>query len=158
MGCGSDGTLFWGLCGQEEGEWCNLNKKYDDSDYIECEDADEFAEWEDVYVKRMGLPEEGKESDGHWEKRGKLIRASGCEIGEYGDHDYLVPFVAIKESIVNCWDCSGKAVDMDNLHDAERTTLVATGELAWLKQLKDFCEVMNIKWSDPKWWLVSSYG
>ncbi len=158
MGCSSSATLFWGLCGSEEGEWCNLGKNYDDPDYIEPEDADELAEWEDVYVKRMGLPEEGEESNGHWEKRRKLIQASGCTISSYGIHDCDVPIIAVQDSVVESWDCSGAVVDMDNLHDAGRTTLMATGELAWFKQLKAFCQVMNIKWSDPKWWLVSSYG
>lgn len=154
MGCGSSATLFWGLCGQEEGEWCNLNKDYTDSDYIGREDTDEFAEWEDVYAKRMGLPEEGEEYNRHWEKRCELIRTSGCEVRDYGDHDYLIPFVAIKESIVECWQGSTE-INIEHLHSSLPDM---HGQFVWLKQLRAFCEVMNIKWSDPKWWLVSSYG
>lgn len=155
MGCNSSATLFWGLCGKDEGDWYNLGRDYDDPDYIETDDE---RIWEDIYVERMGLPEEGEESNGHWEKRCKLIEASGCEIRSHGDYDYAVPFVAVKASMVEGWAGCSPAIDMDNLHDASLTTLATTGELVWLKQLKDFCEVMNIKWSDPKWWLVSSYG
>ena len=150
MGCSSSATLFWGLCGQEEGDWYNLNREYGDPDYIESEEHGEdegLRDWEAAYVKQMGLVETDKDLNQYWNKHRELVIQSGCTISSYGVYDYVVPIVAIQDSIVESWH-RPREVNIRHLHLSQ----------LWTKQLKAFCEVMNIKWSDPKWWLVSSYG
>lgn len=142
MGMSSTAILFWGLCGdEEEGHWSNIGLNYEDTDYIKLpEDEDGDEEWENVYVSRKGHP------NAEWDTKKELIEKSGCTICTHCSFDYGMPYVAIEKSEVRNYQ--------GNL--TEIKTLEVQPD--WEQKLRKFCEVMGIKWSEPKWWLVSLYG
>ena len=152
MGVSTDAILFWGLCDNDENHWVNLGREYDDPDYVEATDDSE-EDWEEVYAARMGLEAPpgpyGEHKDKYppfWTARDKLVEDSGCRIDYHCSDRCPMPFVAVSESVVIA--SRGYPVEMKSLKVKPE----------WEAKLRRFCEVMGIKWSEPKWWLVSWWG
>lgn len=70
-------------------------------------------------------------------------------LGQWGYLEDAAQFVGIKSTHFHCdWDQAG-VIPLDLLnHNVEEMT----------QKLKDFCEVMGIEFSEPKWLVLSSYG
>lgn len=159
MGVSTDAILIWGLCDNDENRWVNLGREYDDPDYVEAtdddddEDTDDEEDWEEVYAVRMGLERPPKPYGEHkdkyppfWDARNKLVKDSGCQIDNHCSDGCLMPFVAVSDSVVSA--SRGYPVEVKSLEVKPE----------WEAKLRRFCEVMGIKWAEPKWWLVSWWG
>ena len=140
MGISSDAYLFWGFYDTEENDWINFGKNHQDPDYVELDYDGDDDDWEDAYVKRMGLKNEES-----WNAKHKLIQDCGCEIGSYCSIDVSIPFVAISDSLVcvsfDCCVIKSLQIKSD-----------------WERKLREFCKIMEIKWSEPEWCLASWMG
>lgn len=151
MGVSTDAYLFWGLCADDEVHWANIGREHDDPDYVEDEDGD----WEEAYAKRMGLNpplepyEEYKDKyPPFWEAVRKLVKKSGCRIDWHCADEFAMPLVAVDESFVR--------VSRGCPAEIKEGALGVKPE--WEPRLRRFCGTMGIKWSEPKWWLVSWRG
>lgn len=122
----SDGTPDW------------LNEK----DY-------EGLEWEDRYADAKGLTpiDYGEPGyDGYAKERAALVKLAGCVLFDH-DEETGPMLVAVAASVVKGdWDALTR-VDIDGL--AGLNPQQCEG---WLRS---FCEVLEIPWREPQWFLTS---
>ena len=151
MGVSTEAILCWGLCDSDENHWVNLGRDWEDPDNVEDTEGD-LEDWEEVYAIRMGLEalepyEEHKDKyPPFWDAKNKLVKDSGCQIDYHCSDRCPMPFVAVSESLVSA--SRGYPVEVKSLEVKPE----------WEAKLRRFCEVMGIKWAEPKWCLVSYWG
>jgi sulfatase maturation enzyme AslB (radical SAM superfamily) len=137
MGTSTDAILFYGFHA-DEGEW------------------DDFfgEEWENTFAAKVGTPEPvvGFDTEKHkaehvafWRARKKLVEAEPCEVDSHCSGECPMPYVCVKASKTKA--CRGYPQEIKSL----------TVEPEWEIQLNKFCELMNIPWQEPRWWLVSDW-
>lgn len=76
-----------------------------------------------------------------------LAQACGVNVGIHGYDGYTCHYVSIKET-----ELRGSC--------GEATEVVAdrrSQNINWDSQLREFCELMGIPFTQPKWWLVVDY-
>ena len=118
-----------------------------DEDFIkQTEDFEpvySLYEWEEEFHRRINKPYPG------WSKEPlPEIAKTGCMIKHHGYSEEPGWFVCIIASHVDAdWDAAQEI-------SPEHFQIQAD----WEEKLRAFCELMDIKWSQPKWLLVSSYG
>ena len=112
-------------------------------------------DWRHVLAVRNGIlaPIVTYEQDGDahqtfWAVSEEHAKAFGCMIGSHCSGDYPVYFVCIAESHLSA--NRGCPTEVPDGHTVPVD--------AWNDELKVFCEVMNIKWREPKWLLASYWG
>lgn len=162
MGISTDAVLFWGLCDSEENHWANLGRDWEDPDNVE--DTDDLDDWEEVYAIRMGLEAPPEPYEEHkdkyppfWDAKSKLVEDSGCAIDYHCCDESRMPYVSVSESLVMA--SRGFPVEVGNFHSGQRDGAdLLKVDLGWDAKLRRFCEVMGIKYSEPRWWLVSWMG
>ena len=134
--------LFFGICEEEVDNicWQNIGRDNIDPDYFKSDD-NYIEDWEHIYAANMGAS-----TPVSYEERSNLVKASSCIISIYGNMVYgrTYPFVAVKESLIRI-DWSKKVPPL-------------TIKAEWVEQLRTFCKTMNIKYQEPRWWIVASYG
>ncbi|KKN98816.1 hypothetical protein LCGC14_0140570 [marine sediment metagenome] len=152
MGMSSTAILFWGLCSDEEEEhWKNIGRDEEDLDYYNPfddndDDEPDDEDWEEIYATKKGLHYPSEPRNEYWDAKRKLVKESGCEIGTHCSFDYGMPYIAITESEIRAYQgCPEKIETLEVKSD-------------WEQKLREFCGVMGIKWSEPRWWIVSLYG
>lgn len=147
MGTNCSGYIFWGFAFEENEElpW-GVNAESED-----------FEDWEDFFGHRIGLvpPVEDYATDqpiyiAYWQKKRQAIENSGCQIDWSGDANWAeqYPYVHITES--------GIYSAAPQLESLDPPTMIV--QTSWQEKLKQFCELMQIPWKEPGWFLTSSYG
>jgi hypothetical protein len=133
MGISTDAILFYGI---DLGE-----------DEYECLED----EWEKYYVNKIGVYHEHGDNCiqaryEFWNKKRDAVRKSECTIGTYCSYDDPMHYVALKKTHVQVW--RGYVKVIKDLH-------VPPGTDA---RIREFCELMGIKYEQPKWMMVSLWG
>jgi hypothetical protein len=144
MGTSTDALIYWGFDFHDKdgGEpW------HDDREMLE--------DWEDIYAIRKGIarPAMSFEDDkdayrAFWKARKVVVERSGCSIDMHQHIDVSVYFVCIKASHLRAW----------RGHPIQLRPDFFTVDPLWEDRLRTFCELMNIEWQEPKWWLASYWG
>ena len=146
MGQSTNGILFYGINLGENGDEFTFD---DEAEHYELD-------FETIYAAKHGLLEpEGDYDDlltrplfkAYWDKKSSLLKSCPCEIDTYGSSDYPLYFVAVK---------AGKYL----VHRGYTTEIPdgLTAKPEWKEQIKAYCELMGLPYSDPKWLLVSYWG
>ena len=134
MGVSTNGILFYGFPLDEE------------TSYID--------DWEDIYTEKKGVvvpiesiseAEDGVYSS-YWAAQREKIKEAECEVGTYCSGEYPMLYVAISSSHKVAY--RGDAVRIESLEI----------QSDWREKLEAFCEVMEILWEEPGWYLVSYVG
>lgn len=71
---------------------------------------------------------------------------SPVEMGIHCSFNCSMHYLAVKESHVTAW------------RGYPKQAKVLEVDPKWERQLKEFCEIMGIKWKEPAWWVTSLYG
>ena len=80
----------------------------------------------------------------YWTKKRELIKACPVQIGTYCSCDFPMRYVSVKEGTYKVR--RGFTCEIPN---------GLTAKPEWDKQIEDFCKLMDIPYSKPKWLLVS---
>lgn len=105
--------------------------------------------WQDYYAHKCGIScgEEGPTDADYMSRRDEAVAASGCCIGEHG---YLSSeslfYAAISASMK-------KHSGPWGFRQFEPVFV----QPDWNTRIKQFCEVMGISWSEPRWRLTACY-
>lgn len=145
MGTTTDAYLYFGFTFHDE-------ETHDSGpDWINEEDTD----WGSVYVARAAgilAPDEEyndrnkKVFHEYWEKRNARVDDCPCEINTHCSGDYPAYFVTLKSKRFTAH--RGYPVEVNLIEPTKKE----------IKQLKDFCDLMKIKWQTPRWELASYWG
>lgn len=141
----TDGILFYGIA-------------YGDRDDISKVAADCEGDFEKLYAHRMGITEPTeayskndqsirKKYSDYWAETSKIIAESSCEVSMYCSIDSPMYYVCIKEAhyVVN----RGDEVEIpDGL----------AAKIEWNQKLKDYCQLLDLPYQEPRWLLVSYWG
>lgn len=140
MGISSDGILFFGIdLGVDE----DMESPWNDGD------------WEDIYYEKMREKFPGKYPEKNYIDKDKSkaffvakkeLEDNGCIIGIHCSFEYSMLYVAVTESVVNAHRGYPEEVKSFEVKPD------------WIQKIKDFCELMDIKYEEPKWILTSLYG
>lgn len=143
MGTSTDGILFFGI---------DLGEDEDDSFPWQGEDWEDFAA-DKLGVSRPEVPWEGNEDvfRKYWKEKAEAIEALECEIGTHCSDSYPCYFVAPKKKVLVAARGYPLEVTKDFLDVDVRNTEIS-------ESLKNFCELMEIPWQEPKWHLASYWG
>ena len=139
MGTSTDAILLYGI---QFGE-CVEGK-------FQSDDGEESLNCEDVICKAYGW--DGKKPKDSFEYKDKhkvpVVMSIHCS------YEYAMYTLAIEESVTraNC----GHPVEIGRLRGGRGTT---PDQLqVWDRTLKDACERLSLKYSQPAWWLQSMWG
>jgi hypothetical protein len=154
MGVSTDAILFYGIAFDD-----GIEKPWEND---EINDGPE-----EFYAARMGVclpdvevdwkntdntPEAYEAYKQYWDDKRDVNAASGVEIGYHCSSDYPMLYLAVSATHMCANRGYPKEVD---------TALVASDcdiTAKWDKQLRDFCEIMELEYEQPKWWLVSNWS
>ena len=124
--------------------------------------------WEEFYAAKKGVVDdselfnkegnyavpEGAERnrreklhDIYYDKKQKLAKKAGVEIDCHCSTDYPIYFVSLRSYSASRGFPT--KIDISKIDD------VTQDEIA---KLKEFCEIMEIKWKKPHWYLASYWG
>lgn len=150
MGQNTDALLMYGIDYGGEMDMDELAKSHG----FDPDDEDFEFDWEVVHSKVLGVedPKIKYEGDGvdiyhdYWDAKRKALAAAPCEIDKYCSCDYPMLIACVKKSRYHA--SRGEAIEVQD-------GLKAKPE--WDQQLKDFCELMKLPYSEPKWYLVSMW-
>jgi hypothetical protein len=87
-------------------------------------------DWEELYESRSG----------------KKIEACPVRMGIHCSFEHSMHLLAIKETMVEA------------SRGYPEQAKILTVKPEYEGQLREFCEIMGIKWRDPAWWVTSLYG
>ena len=109
-------------------------------------------EWEKEYYKRIGKEYPGWRSPSHYTEAHPELLEAGCLMDSHGYSEDAGEFVAIAASHLHGdWDSE---TIIDPAHFAKTSETIS----AWNEKLKKFCGIMGIKFQEPKWLMLCSYG
>jgi len=152
MGTSTNAYLFFGI----------LIDEYDES-FEELKN-----DWEEKYAAKVGLvddsglwnddgeyaiPEgiERKNAEENWKvflkRKQDLIEELGITIDSHCHREYPEYFVCISDSFISATRGNPEVIKFDELKKTED-----------INKLKDFCELMGLKYKEPKWYLASFWG
>ena len=122
-------------------------------DHGECECRWYEDEWEKVYAAKMGVvyptEEWTEETSEDWSKSWKaereVCKKSPCIIWSHCSSDFPMHYMAVQESHTLAYRGSAQEI-----HGTEI-------DPDWRDWLREFCELMDIEWEAPKWYLVSNW-
>jgi hypothetical protein len=142
MGVSSDAILFYGICFNDETPECF------EEDYNDWE-----SDWENKYGPKQ--PEDkgdykGPEWD-KWREEKKEFEGNGIamEVGIYCSYDYPMYFVAPQAHTYTVYRGDFEEITPE---------MIAAPRADQIAALKEFCELHNIPYSEPKWFMVSRMG
>jgi hypothetical protein len=87
-------------------------------------------DWEELYEMRAG-----KKAD-----KSPVLADIHCSF------EFSMPLVAVRKTFVKAYR-----------GDPQRAKIL-TIDPEWEGELREFCEIMGIKWREPAWWVTSLYG
>lgn len=140
MGSSPHGFVFWGIP-------------------LPLDEYEERAEtpWEqyqdeEFYAAKKGVVEPQKEYvsgdpdySAYWQAKAALVKAEPCKISQTGYGDFERDIAYVKASYVEVeW--------------SEVKTFSTKVNPEWEGQLRAFCEVMEIEWTEPGWHVGTRYG
>lgn len=165
MSTSTNAILFYGYCFDEGNLPPGVNQGDDDG-----------SDWEEIFAQKLGIehptesyphrpstkennwgnnitdwtPEEQAIRDKYsafWKKQRDAVAEHKVTVGYHCSCDYLMTYVAIKES---------ETIARRGCPEEISSTTV---KKAWAKQLAEFVELMGVDVGDqkPKWWLVSHW-
>jgi len=150
MGTTTDAYLFYGftIYDPEEGEG-------EMPPWMDDESDEGSLEWEDVLATKLGLSKpdgayidhEG-EYRTYWKERGKLAEGAGCVVDTHCSGEYPIYFVALKDKYFRASRGNPTEIDMGSM-------VITSMEK---EKLRRFCELLEIPWQEPKWYLASYWG
>lgn len=134
MGVSTNAILFYGLL---------LPGGDDDEGDIDSAVAieDWIDEWQEEYLKRKNL-----DWKNDYSIQSTMMEDCPVEIGWHCSGDYPMHYLSPKDAGKSASRGYPEVVD----------SLEVKPE--WDGQIKEFCEVMGIRYSQPKWYLVSYWG
>jgi hypothetical protein len=114
------------------------------------EEEDDIPEWTDVFCRKHGIEISNYDTfDQYWDAKSTLMYEKlRCNIDSHCSGDYPMYYVCIKETEILA--SRGYPQEIDHEHFLVRSY--------WDQQLKDFCELMELPYSKPSWWLSSYWG
>jgi hypothetical protein len=128
----------------------------DDDDNVwpwQLDEDSDAGEWETFAAAKLGLKEpdvpwEGNEEvhSAYWEKQRELVKTLECEVDYYCYMDDPVRYVALMTK--------NKCVDWEEAEEV--TTEFLSVNVMDVRKLKRFCELMEIPWQEPKWYLAGA--
>lgn len=152
MGTSTNAYLFFGF----------LIDEYDESFQEIIED------WEEKYAAKVGLVDDS----GCWNDKGEyalpegvardkalvdwkvflkrksdLVKQLGVTIDSHCHHEYPEYFVCISDSFIRATRGNPEIINFDELKEHEN-----------INKIKYFCELMELKYQEPKWFLASYWG
>lgn len=145
MGLSSDGILFFGI---------NLGDDEDREEPLPWEGKDGEGEWEDFVAKKAGIEKPTVEYtdetealyDEYFEKRNKLVAATGCDVLQHGADSCLAHAIVLKHTSAS----RGYPVKLEREYFEVSTTDVL--------KIIEFCQILDVKWEEPSWILTSWLG
>lgn len=160
MGQSTNAYLFYGFHLSEdgkpdEGEWFNFTntalKAEEEGEELEEPNEDD-CDWEHVYARKMGEkpppePYEGNEEahSAFWRRKDELRKAATCTIDTHCSAECGMPFVAIVASFYGA--CRGDPTTVESIEVGK----------TWDAKLRAFCELMDLPYRQPQWWLASDW-
>lgn len=138
MGTSTDAVLFYGIHA-DENEW---------EDFI-------GEDWQETLASKFGVhepqvpyetPEQEMLFHDYWDKKDEICEKESCAIDFHCSGEYPMPYAFVRASKTEA--CRGYPEEISGL----------TVQPEWDQELKGFCELMGIPWTQPKWWLVSYWG
>lgn len=135
MGQSTNAILFYGIAGEEEGYPWNWGKEYDESDYESDEESKVAAHFN---IDPKNYTEV-------WAKQREL----SCELDTHCSGDYPMYFVCVKES-----------KEVAYRGDVVRVELQTDPIILqrWDAEIKEYCDLMGIEYTQPDWFMVSYWG
>lgn len=138
MGTSTDAILFYGIHG-DEGEWEGIS----------------IESWESVLAEKRGVvdpetpyktEEEKRIQSEYWDRKREICEAEPCAVGIHCSYECEMPYAYVKDSRIEASRGYPEAVSS------------LTVNPKWDANLKAFCDLIEIPWSQPQWWLVSFWG
>jgi len=143
MGVSTDAILFFGIDLGENNEF----------PWIDEEDG---ADVESFIAAKLGVSRPDCEYEGneklfsdYWNKRREVMRNLGCDVGWHCSGSYPMCFVCLEK--FNFSACRGYPQIID-------PAVMQTVSAEDIQKLKDFCELIEVEWQEPKWQLASYWG
>jgi len=149
MSVSTDGILFFGFTFHEEDA---------DSENLSTKPAWFEIDWEEFYVTKKGLtkpsekypPNRDPELEAAWDKyytaKRDMLKAEPCTVAFHGGEGCWALFVTVKGGYLRASRGYPKKVTM------------FTGSPSWFEQIKTFCQIMEIDFQEPAWYLASYWG
>lgn len=148
MGQSTDAILCFGIPLNEEDstpEFLNLDNDEDDETSYDFDDLIEReAGLEDWFEE--GISKE--EKDRRWRVKHKTINDYPIDLIHHCSGNYLMYILAIRGTEIRSNRGDVTAIDPENLKVDQ----------AKIDFLKTWCESHNVKWEDPRWYLVSMWN
>jgi hypothetical protein len=148
MSVSTDGILFFGFTFHEE-------DSYDKEPPPWMEDT---GGWEDFYVAKKGLikpvgndyedPVFKKAREDYWAAKREMLKNEPCEIGYHGGEGCMSYFVTIKESHKSA----------SRGYPEKLKSTFGDIESDWFHKIATFCQLMEIDYQEPAWYLASYWG
>ncbi len=155
MGTRTDAVLFFGIIPK------------DGKEYVE--DFSEWEDWEERVLRSLGLEDDSnfftkdgeyalpdgdkrkeaeKKYDAWHKKKTKALKDLGVEVDQHCHGDNPMPMIAVTETVLTASRGYPEIVSGKHL-DPEKK---------WIEQLKKFCELLDVKYESPQWYMVSYWG
>ena len=140
MGVSTDGMIFFGILL--------------DDDVFDTED--DTDDWACMYARlAQGITCPDVEYEGNqevfsefWKKVREAVEHSLCSIGYHCSDSYPAPYVALSRANLNASRGYPEELDVEMFKVTEEE----------IQAIKDFCEVLGVPYSTPKWYLASFWG
>jgi hypothetical protein len=151
MGLDADGILFYGFPLSN-----NDDDGYGFTPPWRSED-DPYGDWEEFLATKMGIvrpdvpynqndtPPELKK---FWEDKRRYLEGLNCVVGTYGYHDEPGYYVAVNDCHITAHYGDVKKLDYFEL----------AYKAGWDRQLQHFCDLLEVKYEQPGWYLTNYLG
>ena len=124
----------------------------DEDDQLEEDESDEEPDTSHYGLMSRYLAAVGKPTKSEYLAEEKFVELTGCVIGSHGYEGGDGLFVAIKNThIPGDWD-SATVLNPEHMTDYENRHDKHVG------QIRHVCDTLGMKFSEPKWQIVCSYG
>jgi len=134
MGVSTNGMLFFGIpYGEEE---ISRNSLLKDAGLDRSENSD--YNFDTLYALKMGVDYKS------YEQVSEINKKSFCDVGEYCSCDCPMYYVYIKVSHYKVY--RGDVVEIPN---------GLTADPAWKYKIKAYCDLMELPYREPSWFIAS---
>jgi len=162
MGISTNAYLYFGF------DFLDKSYGYDEDNEGQVFTEEDLGHWEEMYAAHFGIKDdsnlytedgrdyavpEGPERErrnklgrDYREKMRQVVTASGCNIGSHCSGECPIYFVYTRK--FRSYRGDSKVINASDLQVTE----------ADVQKLKEFCEILGIKWKEPAWRLASYWG
>ena len=150
MGVSTNAIVYYGI---EFGDEFPISEEtFEEYEHVDASD------WEELLAVKQGVEHPGEWKDDEetkkkfndfWEKQRNIVKKFGVTIGTHCSDEYPMYYIAVEEShiIAN----RGFPKELDVYKFSILTSM-------WDIKIREFCELMGIEYSQPKWMLCSYWG